>query len=43
MDEAVTAGMILAASGDPLLVVYEKMEPVLPALGRSGAHSHARA
>jgi len=43
VDEAVTAGMTLAASGDPLLVVYEKMEPVLSALGRSGAHSHARA
>jgi cyanophycin synthetase len=35
--EAVTMGMNLAGPGDPLLVVYEKMQPVLSALGRFGA------
>ena len=43
VDEAVAVGMALAGPGDPVLVVYEKMEPVLSALGRSGAHSHVRA
>ena len=38
VDEAVTLGMALATPGSPLLVVYEKREPVLSALSRLSAH-----
>jgi len=41
LDEAVTLGLALAAPGDPVLVVYEKLEPVRAALGRLGAHRPA--
>ncbi|HYB47846.1 MAG TPA: Mur ligase family protein [Streptosporangiaceae bacterium] len=37
LDEAVTLGLALAAPGDPLLVVYEKLDPVRPVLRRLGA------
>jgi hypothetical protein len=37
MEEAVTLGLALAAPADPVLVVYEELEPVLALLGRLGA------
>ncbi len=37
MEEAVTLGLALATPADPVLVVYEKLEPVLALLGRLGA------
>jgi cyanophycin synthetase len=41
MEEAVTLGLALAAPADPVLVVYEKLEPVLALLGRLGAERTA--
>ena len=41
MEEAVTLGLALAAPADPVLVVYEKLEPVLALLGRLGAERSA--
>ncbi len=41
MEEAVTLGLALAAPGDPVLVVYEKLAPVLALLGRLGAERSA--
>ena len=38
LDEAVTLGMALAAPADPVLLVHEKLEPVLSALDRAGPH-----
>ena len=38
LDEAVTIGTALAAPTDPVLLVHEKMEPVLSVLDRLGAH-----
>jgi cyanophycin synthetase len=38
LDEAITIGTALAAPADPVLLVYEKMEPVLSVLDRLGAH-----
>lgn len=38
LDEAVTIGMALAAPTDPLLLVYEELEPVISVLDRLGAH-----
>jgi cyanophycin synthetase len=38
LDEAVTIGTALAAPSDPVLLVYEKMEPVLSVLDRLRAH-----
>jgi cyanophycin synthetase len=37
LDEAVALGLALAAPGDPVLVVYEKLQPVRSALSRLGA------
>jgi cyanophycin synthetase len=37
LDEAVTLGLALAGPGDPLLVVYEKLDPVRSVLGGLGA------
>jgi cyanophycin synthetase len=37
LEEAVTLGLALAAPADPVLVVYEELEPVLALLGRLGA------
>jgi cyanophycin synthetase len=37
MEEAVTLGLALATPADPVLVVYEKLEPVLALLRRLGA------
>ncbi len=41
MEEAVTLGLALAAPADPVLVVYEKLDPVLALLGRLGAERTA--
>ena len=41
MEEAVTLGLALATPADPVLVVYEKLEPVLALLGRLGAQRSA--
>ena len=41
MEEAVTLGLALAAPAGPVLVVYEKLEPVLALLGRLGAERSA--
>ena len=38
LDEAVTLGVTLAAPTDPVLLVYEKIEPVIWLLERLGAH-----
>ncbi len=37
LDEAVLRGLALAAPGDPVLVLYEKLEPVLTLLESLGA------
>jgi cyanophycin synthetase len=37
LDDAVILGVALAAPGDPVLLVYEKLEPVVALLGRLGA------
>ncbi len=37
LDEAVSLGIALAAPSDPVLLVYDKLEPVLSVLGRLGA------
>ena len=41
MEEAVTLGLALATPADPMLVVYEKLEPVLALLDRLGAERSA--
>ena len=41
MEEAVTLGLALATPADPVLVVYEKLAPVLALLGRLGAERSA--
>ncbi len=41
MEEAVALGLALATPADPVLVVYEKLEPVLALLGRLGAERSA--
>jgi cyanophycin synthetase len=41
--EAVMLGLALAAPGDPVLLVYEKLEPVLALLADLGAERHAGA
>jgi cyanophycin synthetase len=38
LGEAVTLGVTLAAPADPVLLVYEKIEPVIRLLERLGAH-----